>query len=132
LPLLFDTSVVVSSRPYDTREENNAFLIERLQQNGVRVDLVKSTAQGLSSLRHRRYGAVLSDMGRVEDNTDVPDAGMRLLNAVRESGIDVPVLFYTSPMAVRNLADQAMAEGARVITSSPTVLLDHLRSLRLL
>jgi CheY-like chemotaxis protein len=116
----------------DDHPENNALLIEQLQQNAVRVDLAKSTTEALAYLRQRRYGAILSDMGRTEDGREIPDAGMRLLKAVRDSGRNIPVLFYTSSFAASAYAEDALAGGATVITSSPTVLFEHLQALQLL
>ena len=116
----------------DDHPENNALLIEQLQQNGVRVDLAKSTTEALAYLRRRRYGAILSDMGRTENGTDVPDAGMRLLRAVVDSGMNIPVLFYTGSFAASAYGEEATAAGATVITSSPTVLFEHLQALQLL
>jgi PleD family two-component response regulator len=59
----------------DDYPENNALIVEQLQRNGVRVDLATSTRDGLAMLDRRRYGAVLSDMGRTEDGVNVRDAG---------------------------------------------------------
>jgi CheY-like chemotaxis protein len=115
----------------DDHPENNALLIEQLQQNAVRVDLAKSTNEALSYLRQRRYGAVLSDMGRTENGTNIPDAGMRLLSAIRDSDRNIPILFYTSSFAATEYAEEATAAGANVITSSPTVLFEHLQALQL-
>jgi len=116
----------------DDHPENNALLIEQLQQNAVRVDLAESTTEALPYLHQRRYGAILSDMGRTEDGKKIPDAGMRLLRAVRDSGRNIPVLFYTSSFAASAYAADALAGGAAVITSSPTVLFEHLQALQLL
>ena len=71
-------------------------------------------------------------MGRTENGADVPDAGMRLLRAVRDSSSNIPVLFYTSSFAERAYGEEAAAAGATVITSSPTVLFEHLQALQLL
>lgn len=116
----------------DDHPENNAFLIEQLQRNAVRVDLAKNTAQALSYLGQRRYGAILSDMGRTENGTEVPDAGMRLLKAVQDSGMEIPVLFYTSSFAERTYGKASVEAGAVMITSSPTVLSEYLQSFELL
>lgn len=116
----------------DDYPENNALVIDQLQRNAVRVDLAKSTNEALAYLGQRRYGAVLSDMGRTEKGVDVPDAGLRLLRAVRNSGRNIPVLFYTSPFAARTYGQEATDEGAVVITSSATVLFEGLQALQLL
>jgi len=116
----------------DDHPENNALLIDQLQRNAVRVDLVKGTNEALAYLHQRRYGAVLSDMGRIENGTNVPDAGLRLLRSVRDYDASIPVLFYTSPFAATAYADDATAQGATTITASPTVLFEYLESLQLL
>jgi CheY-like chemotaxis protein len=116
----------------DDHPENNALIIEQLQRNAVRIDLVKSTSEALTYLGQRRYGAILSDMGRTEKGVDVPDAGLRLLRAVRRSGQNIPVLFYTSSFAAQEYAHEATDEAATVITSSTTVLYGSLQALQLL
>jgi CheY-like chemotaxis protein len=93
----------------DDHPESNALLDEQLQQNAVRVDLAKSTTGALAYLRQRRYGKVLSDMGRTENGANVPDAGMNLLRAIVDSSMNIPVLFYTSSFAASAYADEATA-----------------------
>ena len=116
----------------DDHPENNALVIEQLQRNAVRVDFAKSTTDALAYLGERKYGAVLSDMNRTENGVDVPDAGLRLLRAIRDSGRHIRILFYTSAYSARAYGVEAMAEGATVITSSATVLFENLEELRLL
>lgn len=116
----------------DDVPENNALIVEQLQRHGVRVDLARSTQEGLANLGRRRYGAVLSDMGRFEDGVNVSDAGMRLLGAVREDHPTLPFLIYCSDGASRRYREAALANGANEITASPVVLSDQLRSLGLL
>lgn len=116
----------------DDHPENNALLIEQLQRNAVRTDLAKSTSEALAFLNQRRYGAVLSDMGRTEKGVEVPDAGLRLLRTIRASGQNIPILFYTSTFAARTYGQEATEGGATVITSSPTVLFESLQDLQLL
>lgn len=116
----------------DDHPENNALVIEQLQRNAVRVDFAKSTTEALKYLGERKYGAVLSDMNRTEKGVDIPDAGLRLLAAIRDSGRHIRVLFYTSAHSIRMYGQEAMEEGATVITDSPTVLLESLQALQLL
>ena len=116
----------------DDVPENNALLVDQLQHNGVRVELARSTREGLAKLGQRRYGAILSDMGRFEDGAQIPDAGMRLLHAVRQTDPTLPFLIYCGPNASRTYHDAALAAGANVITASPAELSEQLRSLRLL
>lgn len=116
----------------DDHPSNNALIAEQLQRNGVRVDVALSTAEGLAKLGTRRYGAVLSDMGRAEDGAPVSDAGVRLLKAVRETHPAIPYLIYCGPQAATTYREAATAAGADVITASPGVLTDRLHSLGLL
>lgn len=116
----------------DDVPQNNALIVEQLQRNGVRVDLALSTRDGLAKLSHRRYGAMVSDMGRSEEGTYVSDAGLRLLRTVREADPALPFLIYCSRKAARTYREAALSEGAKVITASPAVLSDQLRSVGLL
>ncbi|MGB6164444.1 MAG: response regulator [Pseudonocardiaceae bacterium] len=116
----------------DDHPENNAFLIERLQQNGVRVDLARSTQEGLSWFSHRRYRVVLSDMGRSENGAYVPDAGLRLVKAIRQTDQSVPLLILCSGRALREYGEKAVAAGATTVTSSAYRATAVLRTLELL
>jgi CheY-like chemotaxis protein len=110
----------------DDFPENNALIIDQLRRNGVRVDLAHSTLEGLSLFGRKRYGIVLSDMGRREDGDDVSDAGLRLLRAVREYDPAIPFVIYCSARAARTFGERALAEGATAITASATVLVEQL------
>lgn len=116
----------------DDTPENNALIVEQLQRNGVRVDLALSTREGLAKLGQRRYGAVVSDMGRVEEGDYVSNAGIRLLRTVRELYPTLPFLIYCSSMGALTYRGAALAEGANVITASAAELSDQLRSVGLL
>lgn len=115
----------------DDHPENNAVLIESLRRNGVRVDLPRTTRDGLALLSQRRYAIVISDMGRTEAGQDVPDAGLRLLKRVRETRPSIPFVIYASPGAASYYREQALAEHATAITASPTELSAILMSLGL-
>jgi CheY-like chemotaxis protein len=116
----------------DDHPENNAFLIERLQQNGVRVDLARSTQEGLFHFAHRRYRVILSDMGRSENGADVPDAGLRLVKTIRQTDQTVPLLILCSNRALRKYGEKAVAAGATKVTSSAYQATAELRALELL
>jgi CheY-like chemotaxis protein len=106
----------------DDHPENNAVLIESLRRSGARVDLARTTRDGLALLSQRRYAIVISDMGRSEEGQDVPDAGLRLLKRVRETRPALPFVIYASPGASSYYREQALAEHATAITASPTEL----------
>jgi CheY-like chemotaxis protein len=116
----------------DDNPENNALIVEQLQRNGVRVDLARSTREGLGLLGQRRYGAIVSDMGRFEDGQEVRDAGMRLLRIVRETDTGTPFIIYCGYWASAAYREQALEAGATGITASPSVLTELLHAANVL
>ena len=116
----------------DDHPENNALLVEQLQRNGVRVDLARSTREATALFGHRRYGMIVSDMGRFEDGAEVPDAGLRLLEHVRRTDQSVPFVIYCSSRAAAFHRDRALAEGATAITGSPAIVSEELAAVGLL
>lgn len=110
----------------DDYPENNALIVEQLLRNGTRVDLARSTREGLALLGQRRYGAIVSDMGRFEDGQEVSDAGMRLLRTVRETDRSTPFILYCGHRSSVAYREQALEAGATGITASPAVLTELL------
>lgn len=106
----------------DDKPKGNSFFIDQMGKLGIRVDLALSTADGLDKFRRQRYSAVLSDMGRFEDGTDNPDAGLDLLKAVRAEDKKIPFHIYCSKRAAERYRDEALAQGATSISASPTAL----------
>ncbi|MEU3274448.1 response regulator [Saccharomonospora sp. NPDC006951] len=131
-PALAANPVANSVLWVDDNPENNALIIERLQRNGVRVDLARTTREALASAGRNRYGAVLSGMGRFEDRESVPDAGLRLLHAIRNTDPAIPFLIFCGNRPADAYHDTAKAAGANLITASPTELSNELRNLGLL
>ncbi|WP_435593135.1 response regulator [Nocardia sp. bgisy118] len=117
----------------DDHPSNNAFLIDRLERNGIRVDTALTTAAATDLLATRRYAAILTDMSRSEDGASVPDAGLRLTETVRARGLTTPIMIFTSTHATHtDNSDRALAAGALTVTSSPTDLTGELATLGLL
>ena len=83
------------------------------------IDQVLSTREALEELKSQSYQIVISDMGRTEDGGGKPDAGILLLERMKEEDISTPVLFYSSEGAVKRYGQRAIAAGALAITSSP-------------
>jgi CheY-like chemotaxis protein len=110
----------------DDYPENNAFEVDGLRHKGVEVVQVRSTAEALRLLDSREFSAVVTDMAREEAGGDNPRAGLDMISAVRERGLEVPMLVYASARAVARYGDEARGLGASVTTSSATVLLDAL------
>jgi CheY-like chemotaxis protein len=116
----------------DDYPENNALIVEQLQRNGTRVDLARSTREGLALLGQRRYGAIVSDMGRLENGQEVSDAGMRLLRTVRQTDRTTPFVIYSGYRSSVAYREQALEAGATGITASPAVLTELLHAANVL
>ena len=108
----------------DDRPKNNSLLMATLEERGQRIDTVLSTDEAMRQLERARYDAIISDMGRPEND----HAGIELTRALREKGIDLPVYIYCGTWAASNLRDEAMSAGASGITSSASSLLAMLNS----
>lgn len=76
-----------------------------------------------------RFDLVISDMGRNEDGGYVADAGIELARALHDRAPELPMLIYTGTQG-GTLRDKAIEAGALEVTSSPTELLDLIRSSR--
>lgn len=103
----------------DDFPENNAHLMGELSDKGVRVDTALDTESALAALQGAGYSAVVSDMARA----DSAMAGLDLLRKVRESGIHVPYLIFTSPTVEVEHAMASKELGAAVCTSGTVSLL---------
>jgi CheY-like chemotaxis protein len=84
----------------------------------VRFTTSTSTEEALDRLDRDEYRAVISDMSRPPDRR----AGYTLLEAMRRSGDNTPVIFYTSPRST-GYSEEARKKGALGQTSSPQELL---------
>ncbi|MEV0893004.1 hypothetical protein [Promicromonospora sp. NPDC050262] len=106
----------------DDHPENNAMVAESWRRDGAEVDTARSTAEAMRLLAGRRYGMVISDMGRHESGVDVSDAGLRLLAKVRAADAHLPFVLYGN---VEPVAEAARAAGATLVTGSTFELVDY-------
>lgn len=106
----------------DDHPENNAMLAESWRREGIYVEVARSTDEALRLLGARPYGLIISDVGRRESDTDVPDAGLRLLTRVRAVDGATPFVLYgnTGPYA-----EVARAAGATLLTDSTFDLVEY-------
>ncbi|MBO0609462.1 response regulator [Myceligenerans salitolerans] len=102
----------------DDHPENNAIMIDGLQRDGVMVTLARSTGEAIERLKYGDYGAIISDMGRRENGSEAPTAGLTLLRKVRELDPAIPFVIYGSPETVRNHGAAALGAGVTEMTSS--------------
>ena len=75
----------------DDHPSNNALEVESLRRRRVAVHITESTADALKLLGINRYKLVVSDLGRGEDRL----AGIRMIAAMKQRGLTVPVIIYT-------------------------------------
>ncbi|MFD6443649.1 response regulator [Promicromonospora sp. NPDC060204] len=113
----------------DDHPENNAMVTESWRREGAEVDTARSTAEAMRLLGSRRYGLVISDMGRHESGVDVPDAGLRFLAEVRAADAHLPFVLYGN---VEPVSDVARAAGATLVTGSTFELVDFASKLGML
>jgi CheY-like chemotaxis protein len=103
-------------------------VIKSFEDSGLTCDRARSTAEALNLLdADPPYDLIITDMGRVEDGTPDPQAGVRFIRAVKEAEITTPIVVYASRQALERAGDRAMEAGAARVTSSPTDLLLSLR-----
>jgi CheY-like chemotaxis protein len=94
----------------DDHPENNTNEKRTLEDFGVQVDQVRSTAEAMNRLLGRSFDLILSDM----DRDGRSDAGMELLCTLRSSDCPIPLVFYVGevdpnrgvPVGASGIADQ--------------------------
>jgi CheY-like chemotaxis protein len=106
----------------DDHPENNARLIEMLQDVGVSVAIATSTEAALVRLREASAGfsLAITDLGR----GDVPDAGVETAREIRALDPLLPVIVFSSVQAIASFGGSAREEGAVLCTSGAASLLN--------
>ncbi len=74
----------------DDRPHNNLYERRAFESLGIAFTLALSTSEALQYLSERRFGAIISDMGRKEG----PREGYALLDALRQRGDTTPFYIY--------------------------------------
>lgn len=105
------------------RPERNAYEISKLEADGYRVLVARSTVEAGRILGSGETpDAIVTNLGREEGEGFDPDAGLTLVEAVRRSGVEAPVFVYTTPARAAGIRDPALEAGAAVATGSPVEL----------
>jgi CheY-like chemotaxis protein len=86
---------------------------------GFSFVLATSTRQALDILERQRFGAIISDMGRVEGSRE----GYRLLAALRTRDTETPFFIYSGSRAPEHVRE-AVARGAQGATNIASELMD--------
>jgi len=110
----------------DDHPKNNSYFLEQLHRLGIKVDTALSTDQAMELFSGRFYDCVISDMGRRENGTDNPDAGVDLLKQVRSWNRTIPFVIFSSGRGIKQFGSDALQMGATGITSSATELFELL------
>jgi CheY-like chemotaxis protein len=121
-----NTPTLTSVLWVDDNPKNNSYFIEQIEQHNVHVDLALTTEEGLKLLKKRRYSVVLSDMGRFENGTENPTAGVALVKAIRATDSQIPIYIHCSAQAAEKFGSDALTAGANAVSASPTQLYTQL------
>lgn len=116
----------------DDQPESHALLVQQLRDNGVRVTAVNTTAETLEEVSQRPYRLIVSDMARKEDGRYHADAGITLLRELRDLGVDVPVIVFSSQRGHLQYGALARQSGAVATTTSAYEMFQHFQHFGLL
>jgi CheY-like chemotaxis protein len=110
----------------DDKPSNNAYEIAKLRDEGLQIVQAVSTNEAMGILLSGRLDpdAIISDMGRREEGQYRPVAGLTLIKAAREAGIQVPIFVYSSTQSASRYRDDVLANGGNGITASPVELFE--------
>lgn len=108
----------------DDYPDNNRELIGAMRELGIEVNLALTTSDALNALERRRFGLIITDLGRTERGEDHPMAGLELIQAVAEQRDSPPVFVYAGR---RGLEHESLLReaGAAFVTTSPSALFDR-------
>jgi CheY-like chemotaxis protein len=113
----------------DDKPANIADEIAQLSKKGIEVTQAHSTAQAMQILVSSglSFDAIITDMGRTEDGEYRPEAGVFLIKAIREAGINLPILVYTTLNLYVTTINEVVAAGGNGATISAEELYAWLR-----
>jgi CheY-like chemotaxis protein len=101
----------------DDFPSNNAFIIERLEKSGFKIDISLSTHDALKKFTALDHGIIISDLGRIENGKDNQLAGIDLVNSIRRINKSVPILIFAGQRGIA-LRDRLLKAGASQVTAS--------------
>ena len=101
----------------DDRPENNTYERKAFEILGLKFSIALSTAQALELLKHRKFAAIISDMGRQEG----PREGYVLLEKLREKDNVTPFFIYAGSNLPEH-KEEALKNGAQGSTNDPNEL----------
>lgn len=117
------TSVPTRVLWVDDYPTNNVQLAATLKERGTDVVIATSTSEALRLFHRGGIDAIISDMGRHEDQRAVADAGVKLIELIRAEDKSTPIYIYCSRRGVVAHEAAAKRAGATGITASALELL---------
>lgn len=96
----------------DDRALNNIYEAKIFKRLGASIISARTTEEALALLSADNFDVVISDVHRVENGWPVPDAGYRLLKSMIDKSINTPLVFYTSRIDQKHLAQSKGAFGS--------------------
>jgi CheY-like chemotaxis protein len=101
----------------DDYPSNNAFLIDKMRENGIEVTLSLSTADALRKIENNSFDAVITDLGRKEDGGENPFAGLDLIKGLSSKATELPILVFAGHRGLEN-ESKLVSAGASAVTAS--------------
>lgn len=101
----------------DDIPSNNCYEANLFKRLGARIQFAISTKKALEFLSQNTYDLIISDINRVENEQNNPNAGYELLDEINRQKIQTPLVFYTGNVVRINISRTKSAYGVADIAS---------------
>jgi CheY-like chemotaxis protein len=108
----------------DDNPRNNSELVAALKSLGIMVQTELSTREALRALSRDRFGVIITDLGRQEDDGYNDNAGADLIAEARQAGIATPIIVYAGRRGMSR-SQELLELGASFVTNRPTEVLER-------
>lgn len=107
----------------DDKPRNNDNIIDMFSERDISFDRVTSTDDAVKQLSKNDYSLIISDMKRGNS----PDAGVKLLKIKNKRFPSIPLVIYSSSRSLAGYWQDAINEGADLVTTKTTELLGYIQ-----
>jgi CheY-like chemotaxis protein len=104
----------------DDNPANNELAVRALRKFGLDIEQVTSTEAAMAAFQRRKFGLLISDMGRGNDMR----AGYGLLKLLRDSGSKIPFFIFAG-LDTPEFRREAAELGAQLSTNDMLELVDN-------